>query len=66
LARARRWRISLKPQAWLKIVAEILSYWSISRGNTIKDWFLPPIVIPAALVLAFLGYGLFPARFDVA
>jgi hypothetical protein len=26
-----------------------------------KGWFVPPIVIPAALILAFLGYGIFRA-----
>ncbi len=24
-----------------------------------KDWFVPPIVIPLVLVLAFAAYGLF-------
>jgi hypothetical protein len=28
-----------------------------------KDWFVPPIVIPAALVVAFLSYGLFRVLF---
>lgn len=26
-----------------------------------RGWFVPPIVIPAALILAFLGYGLLRA-----
>jgi hypothetical protein len=26
-----------------------------------KDWFVPPIIIPAALILFFLVYGLFRA-----
>lgn len=28
-----------------------------------KDWFVPPIVIPFALVLALLAYGLFRLLF---
>lgn len=31
-----------------------------------KDWLVPPIVIPAAPILAFLGYGLFRALFDLS
>ena len=28
-----------------------------------NGWFVPPVVIPSALVLAFLGYGLFQLIF---
>jgi hypothetical protein len=29
-----------------------------------NSWFVPPVVIPSALVLAFLGYGLFKLIFQ--
>ena len=53
MARAGCWQVPLA----LRLVRGAAT----GEGEVMRGWFVPPVVIPAALIVFFLAYGLFRA-----